>query len=263
MVAVGLAREFPKAIYTTYGSSPTERFLTNSSSFPFVPQGGQPTQDVAYVNVSLTPPEAFSKRLSLVLNTYYQLSMAPTGYFGGLSKNQSEYGPDTQPVTDINSYLPSNLSATENSFSTWWSAFRNLVEDTTSPFISPFIGATTTAKVTTVEEIFVCNFAWLVLLLASSGIIFVTGGVALILKRKTLAPEIFGFVTSMTYDNPYVKIGNGALGGGTTMDAMERAKLLKDVKVYIGDVQGDADVGHIAMAAGVPLRKLERGRLYS
>jgi hypothetical protein len=86
----------------------------------------------------------------------------------------------------------------------------------------------------------------------------VTGSVALVLKRKTLGPELFGFVTSMTYENPWVKVPDG----GTMLDAMERARLLKDVEVCVADVRGNDNVGHIAFAAGVPLRKLERGRLY-
>ncbi len=96
------------------------------------------------------------------------------------------------------------------------------------------------------------------LLLAAATIVFLTGATALALKGRTLAPEMFGFVASMTYENPFMKIP----AGGGTFDAMERARLLKDVEVQIGDVNGDEDVGHIALAAGVPLRKLERGRLY-
>lgn len=80
----------------------------------------------------------------------------------------------------------------------------------------------------------------------------------MILKHKTLSPELFGFVTSMTYENPWVKVPDG----GTTLDAMERARLLKDVEVRVGDVCGNNQVGHTAFAAGVPLRALERGRLY-
>lgn len=259
LISSSFLKEFPKAVTLQFGSSPTERFLTDTSSLPFIQRVGPADQDVAYVNVSLVPPELFSRKLSLSLNTFYQLSMQPTGYFGSLSKNLSEYGPDTLPVTDINAFLPSNLSATANTFLSWYPIFRNAMEH----IESPFIGATTTANVTTMREIFVCNFGWLALLLAASGIIFVAGGVALVLKHKTLGPEIFGFVTSMTYDNPYVRIADGTLGGGTTMDAMERARVLKDVKVYIGDVRGDDDTGHIAMASGVPLRKLERDRLYS
>lgn len=63
----------------------------------------------------------------------------------------------------------------------------------------------------------------------------------------------------MTYENPHLRIPEG----GTTLDAMERARLLKDVEVFVGDVHGDKDVGHIAFAVGKPSRKLERGRLYA
>lgn len=63
----------------------------------------------------------------------------------------------------------------------------------------------------------------------------------------------------MTYENPYVRIPNG----GSTLDAMERAKLLKDVEVCVGDVHGEQTTGHIALSSGVPVRKLERGRLYA
>lgn len=254
LIMQGFAQQFPIAIAFSVGSSPTERFLANTSSFPFIQQAGHLTQDIAYTNVSLIEPEVFSQRLSTVLNTYYQLTTQPTGYFGNLPKNLSQYGPDTLPFNDIDKYLPGNFSATNNSFFDWWPIFDAAVQRSTSPFI----GATTAAKVTNTEEIFVCNKAWLSVLMVSSIAILLTGLVALILKHRTLAPEIFGFVTSMTYENPWVKIPQG----GTTLDAMERARLLKDIEVHVGDVCGEEDVGHIAFAAGVPLRKLERGRLY-
>ncbi|KAH7402532.1 hypothetical protein BKA66DRAFT_564447 [Pyrenochaeta sp. MPI-SDFR-AT-0127] len=254
LIMQGFAEQFPIAVTFSVGSSPTERFLANTSAFPFIQQAGHITEDVAYSNLSLVQPAIFSRRLSAVLNTYYQLTIQPTGYFGSLSQNLSQYGPDTLPVTDINEYLPSNFSATSNSFFDWWPLFDAAVQKS----VSPFIGATTTAKVTTSEEIFVCNTAWLALLLVSSTVIFITGTMALVLKRRTLGPEMFGFVSSMTYENPWVKIPRG----GTMLDAMERARLLKDVEIHVADVRGDEDVGHIAFAAGVPLRKLEKGRLY-
>jgi hypothetical protein len=250
----GFVKALPLAVPFRMGSSPTERFLGNTSAIPFIQRAGQLDYDVSYTNLSVVPPEVFSQRLSLVLNTYYQLTTQPTGYFGGLSRNLSLYGPDTLPVTDINMYLPSNLSATENSFNDWYAAFELVVQRSESPFI----GATSTAYTTTTEEIYLCNIPWLVLLMTSSVIIFSIGAMGLVLKHRTLAPELFGFVTSMTYENPWVNIPRG----GTMLDATERARLLKDVEVYIGDVRGNEDVGHIAFAAGVPLRKLERERMY-
>ncbi|KAF2856742.1 hypothetical protein T440DRAFT_7060 [Plenodomus tracheiphilus IPT5] len=248
------AKQFPRAVTFRVGSSPTEHFLANSSAFPFVQQVGNLRSDLVYANFSLVSSEVFSRRLSVAMNTFYQLSMQPTGYFGSLSGNLSAYGPDTVPATDLDVYLPSNLSATNHTFTEWYSAFDLGIQD----IDSPFIGATTSGKVTSTEQVFVCNFAWLTLLLLASSTTFLIGSSALILKHKTLGPELFGFVASMTYENPWVRVPDG----GTMLDAMERARLLKDVEVRVGDVCGSDPVGHIAFAAGVPLRQLERGRLY-
>jgi hypothetical protein len=253
-IMFAFAKQFPRAVKFTAGSSPTEHFLADTSAFPFVQQVGHFTSDVLFTNLSLVSPDVFSRRLSLAMNTFYQLSMQPTGYFGGLPKNLSLYGPDTDTFNDINAYLPKNLTATEHTFRDWYTIFEQQIQD----IKSPFIGATTSADITASQQIFACNFAWLALLLAASTITLVTGGVALVLKRRTLGPELFGFVTSMTYENPWVKVPDG----GTMLDAMERARLLKDVEVCVADVRGNDNVGHIAFAAGVPLRKLERGRLY-
>jgi hypothetical protein len=253
-VLSSFVRDFPTAIKFNEGSSPTELFMANTSAFPFAQTVSHQFGNEVYTDLSKGPSDTFSKRLSLVMNTYFQLSAQSSGYFGGLTNNLSAYGPDTLPVTDINAYLPANLSATEHTFFNWFTKYTQIVMD----LDSPFIGATTTARVTSTQEIFVCNFAWLALLLASSTVILLTGGVAIMLKRKTLGPEMFGFVSSMTYENPWVKIPQG----GTMLDAMERTKLLKDVDFYVGDVCGNDGVGHIAFAAGVPVRQLERDRLY-
>ncbi|KAF1365774.1 hypothetical protein EJ07DRAFT_92666 [Lizonia empirigonia] len=253
-IMTGFAQHFPAAVTFNTGSSPTEIFMSNTSSFPFVQQVGHLTTASAFADLYKLSPELFSKRLSLVINTYYQLSTQPTGYFGGLSGNLSAYGPDTLPNTDLNVYLPSNLSATNHTFMDWYQAFEANIQEINSPFI----GATTTASTSYKKEIFICNYAWLALLITASSAILLTGSFALILKRRTLGPEMFGFVSSMTYENPYVKIP----AGGSMLDAMERARLLKDVSVCLGDVDGHEQVGHIALAAGVPIRKLERGRLY-
>jgi len=254
VIMAGFAQQFPIAVTNTVGSSPTERYLANSSAFPFVQHAGHFTQDTAFVNLSLIEPTLFSRRLSSAINTYYQLTIQPTGYFGSLSGNLSLYGPDTIPATDVNKYLPNNFPATNNSFFDWWPKFDEVAQSSESPFI----GATTNATTTSTEEIFVGEVAWLSLLMVSSSVILIIGIAALVLKQRTLGPELFGFVSSMTYENPWVKIPSG----GTMLDAMERARLLGDVQVHIADVRGNDDVGHIAFAAGVPLRKLERGRLY-
>jgi hypothetical protein len=254
LVLDSFAREFPTAIKFNEGSSPTELFMANTSTFPFLQRAGRLFPNEVYTDLSKVPLDIFAQRLSLVLNTYYQLTTQSSGYFGSLTSNLTAYGPDTLPVTDVNAYLPANLSATDHTFFDWFTKFQQTVID----LDSPFLGATTTSTQTRRSEIFLCNFAWLALLFSSSAIILITGSIALVLKRKTLGPEMFGFVSSMTYENPWVKIPQG----GTMLDAMERSRLLKDVEVHVGDVRGQEDIGHIAFATGRPTRSLQRGRLY-
>ncbi|CAO2657462.1 Nn.00g035880.m01.CDS01 [Neocucurbitaria sp. VM-36] len=246
---------FPKAFGWSRGSTTTEQFLFNTTSFQLVSPTTNLGDNPGWVDLSSLTPEVFAKRLALLLNTYYQLTIAPNAYLGNLPQNNfSAFGLDAIPAKDVDVYLPQNMTAQNTSFQNWYSDFQ---EKTYNAGIF-FIGATTNATVSKTHEIFVCNFAWLSLLIAAASTVFLTGAASLMLKRKTLAPEMFGFVASMTYENRFVDIPEG----GSTCDAMERARLLKDVEVHIGDVRGSEEVGHIAFATGVPLRKLERGRLY-
>ncbi len=246
---------FPKTFGWSRGSNPTEQFLFNATAFQFVSPTSNLGDNSGWVDLASLSTDVFAKRLSLLLNTYYQLTIAPNAYLGNLPQNNySAFGLDTEPVNDVNVYLPSNVTTANTTFVDWYSPFQ---EETYSSGIY-FIGATTNSTVSQTHAVFVCNFAWLGLLLAAAVAIFTTGVTSLMLKWRTLGPEMFGFVTSMTYENQYVKIPDG----GSMLNGMERARLLKDVEFYVGDVSGNEDVGHIAFAAGVPLRKLERGRLY-
>ncbi|KAF1913889.1 hypothetical protein BDU57DRAFT_541261 [Ampelomyces quisqualis] len=207
---------FPKTFGWPRGSNPTEQFMYNSSSFRFVSPISYLSDNPGWVNLAELDPSVFARRLALLLNTYYQFTIAPTAFLGGLPQpNLSAFGLDTMPVTDVDVYLPSNMTT------------RN----------SPFKDC---------------------LLLVAARTVLLIGTASLILKRRTLGPALFGFVSSMTYGKPFIQIPED----GSMLNAVERARLLKDVEVVVGDVRGDAEVGHIALAAGVPMRTLEKDRLY-
>jgi hypothetical protein len=255
LIAELALKAFPRTFGWSKGSNPTEQFLYNTTGFQLDSPLSTFAATPQWKDLALLDPALFAKRFALLLNTYYQLTLAPTAYLGNLpSGNLSTYGADTIPALDVDVYLTPDLSTKNTTFTNWYFPFQ------TKTFQSGlyFVGATTNATISTTHQVFVCNFAWLSLLLAAATTILITGIASLILKRKTLGPEMFGFVTSMTYGNPFVKVPRG----GSMLDAMERARLLKDVEVCVGDVCGDEVIGHIALAAGVPLRKLERGRLY-
>jgi hypothetical protein len=248
-------KAFPKTFGWSRGSNPTEQFIYNTTSFQFVSPITSLGTNPGWVDLATLEPTIFARRLALLLNTYYQLTIAPTAFLGNLPQhNFSSFGPDTIPAVDVDAYLPKNMTTKNTSFANWYSPFQ-LKTYNSALF---FVGATTNATISKTHQVYVCNYAWLSLLVVAASTVLLIGIASLVLKRKTLGPEMFGFVTSMTYENQHVKIPEG----GSMLDAMERARLLKDVEVSIGDVCGDEQVGHIALAAGVPVRKLERGRLY-
>jgi hypothetical protein len=127
----------------------------------------------------------------------------------------------------------------------------------------PFVSAATSATAAAPAEVFVCRFAWLAVLLLASGTLFLLGGAAVVLAwRSTLAPDMLRCVASMTYANSSVF---STPPGGTALSAMQRARLLRNVTVRIGDTTGDnGAVGEIAFVAADErkVRSLEHRRLY-
>ncbi|KAF2235108.1 hypothetical protein EV356DRAFT_432773, partial [Viridothelium virens] len=156
------------------------------------------------------PYDTFNVRLGSLLNTYWQLGISPQSFTGGLGSPE-KYLSDNS--TDI---FVQNL----------------------------FNGVPANATVFTYYEIYVCNYVWLAILIACSVVLLLTGIVGLILKAFCRSPEMMGYVASMTYDNPHMKLPPG----GSALGAMERARLLRRVRVRIGDVEKNSDVGHVAFA---------------
>lgn len=169
-------------------SSATERFLYNSSDYLFFRDNrhSEVSPKDSFVDLRKVPIEDFSRRLSLLLSTFYQLTLQPSGYWGSLPSNLSLYGPDTLPVSDINYYLPNNMTIDKSSMADYWIEMSQNFEKITAPFI----GATTEADLTTAHQVFVCQVPWVVLLFTCCATLLLTGFAALFLKRKTLGPEV-------------------------------------------------------------------------
>ncbi|KAK5050769.1 hypothetical protein LTR84_003328 [Exophiala bonariae] len=98
------------------------------------------------------------------------------------------------------------------------------------------------------------SWPWIAVDIVSCAILLAASIIACWLRRKTLAPDIFGYVSSLTRDNQYLQVPDN----GTTLGGIERARLLKGVKVKIGDVSGpDEPVGRVGLAqvgSGVPVQ---------
>ena len=63
------------------------------------------------------------------------------------------------------------------------------------------------------------------------------------LKYTATAPDILGYVSTLTRDNPFAPI---IPEGGNNLRGLEQARLLSDLPVQIGDVNWEEEKGHIA-----------------
>jgi hypothetical protein len=148
----------------------------------------------------------FSQRLSALLNTVWQAALAPT----------------------MTAITPSN----------------NLTLYTTSPLDQThFAAKPTTALTSQPVTIYVSSRLWIGLLLVVSVILQLCAVAGFYLKYTATAPDILGYVSTLTRDNPFTPM---VPEGGNSLGGLERARLLSDLPVQIGDVKWEEDRGHIA-----------------
>jgi hypothetical protein len=105
---------------------------------------------------------------------------------------------------------------------------------------------------------YVCHFQLAGITMAISFILLLAANLSLLLGLLTRTPDILGFVSLTARDNPHFK-----KHVRSHLDGKESARALRDVHVMIGDVKGDAEVGHIALATmDAKPRRLSWTRLY-
>lgn len=82
------------------------------------------------------------------------------------------------------------------------------------------------------------------------------------LRRRTLIPDIFGFVSSLTRDNPHFPVPPGS----STLDGISRTRAMRNVKVRIGDIGGPGGevgrIGFVPVSANIPVEMLSKNRQY-
>jgi hypothetical protein len=102
------------------------------------------------------------------------------------------------------------------------------------------------------------DLIWNGLLIFSSVVLLVTGCFGIIVSFLTNAPDIFDPVISQTYDNPHMRLP----AGGSTLDTIDRSRLLRDVEVRVGDINCDQDVGKLVFAVAGDVQPLVIGKSY-
>lgn len=72
----------------------------------------------------------------------------------------------------------------------------------------------------------------------------ITGLLALVLKYRTLIPDILGSVSTLARDSPYTDVPEG----GSTLDGSEYARKVRNMPVRVLDTSPGTEVGHIALS---------------
>ncbi|KNG44829.1 hypothetical protein DDE82_001469 [Stemphylium lycopersici] len=183
---------------------------------------------VLYANVDLweLSPEVFGDRFTILINSFWQSTYGTIALAGNLPASVMQTGwMNSTTATGELTFLPSKCDITRN----------------TSP-------------------VYRINWQWFSALLISSLILLIAAYAGLLLKYITMAPDIIGYASSLTLLNPYVQTPTG----GTTLNGLERAALLRDIPVRIGDVCPEEAVGAIAFvrADTREVMKLDRKRWY-
>ena len=115
-----------------------------------------------------------------------------------------------------------------------------------------------TANISTSVTLYAHDPVFVSLTLITSTVLLICGFLGLYFRYSAIAPDIIGYVSTMTRDNPHFSLptGHGML------DGIERARLLRDVRVQIAEVvdMKDGDIGHVALR-NVDREDVDEGRL--
>jgi hypothetical protein len=121
---------------------------------------------------------------------------------------------------------------------------------------------TVPAALTNQAQIYVCFFPWLGVFLFSTFVMLLAAITGVVFSRKTIVPDYLGFVSSLAKESPWIRMPDV----GVNMDGIDKARLVKEVKVRLGDVSypqgGQSDIGRLAFARLEETTKVKKGKLY-
>lgn len=107
------------------------------------------------------------------------------------------------------------------------------------------IVANRTATTQHPHPILVCKKPWFFTMLVASIILLLASVMGAVLRALTLVPDVLGTLSIVTLDNRVER----PLQKASMLDGLDRSRLLKNVKIKLGNVEAGAPSGRIAFAA--------------
>ena len=125
----------------------------------------------------------------------------------------------------------------------------------------PYGVSNTTATVQHTSTVIHCDIAWLGVLLLASIVMLVVGMVGALLNMTRKGPDILDSFGALLQHEPSVGIKQFS----SMEDSQERSRRLKHLRVRLGDIRPEENVGHVAIAPvghDIPVKKLRSSRHY-
>lgn len=212
--------------------------------------------------VRRSPRNATSTAYTLLENpdsTFYNLPTFLTAFVKLLTGHPATSGPmqnylvqpdDPARGPGPEDQAPSNETFAirlEQQFNGYWACMQGYTSITGG--VNPDSGASLIAQsdgtYTTKERIIQAHHGWVVTLIVASTVMVIASLISPLVRLfMQKGPDLMLNISSLaTRDSPYIAFPVK----GTYMDASDRARLVKGVKVRFGDVQADADVGRLAV----------------
>jgi hypothetical protein len=218
------------------------------------------------LNYELGGSFADSSVVDLVLGGFSTLGLANWFPFAGVqdsipvSKARDDAGMSISMTSLINSYYGISLDYTQGTPDDDY--VQNIDNDIFLGQLKDSDWSTGTFHGALYNPQYRLSVPWLIVDFISCNILFGAALLALWLRKHTLAPDIFGYVSSLTRDNAHLHSPDG----GSTMSGLERARALKHVKVRIADVGDENGVGKVGLRYAGPdniqMAHLTRDRHY-
>ena len=92
----------------------------------------------------------------------------------------------------------------------------------------------------------------------ASTVLTATGLIGIFASLAIRGPDIFDPVIGLTYGNPYLAIS----GYGSALSATERAKMLGELRVRLGDVKSVDQIGRVALGKTEDVLPIMEGKFY-
>lgn len=167
--------------------------------------GTQPRHDWSKMD-----EKVFSRRLTTAFNTFWDAAKGPLGY----------------PNLDMTSGQAQRADLVSHPLDMY--DFYNTTQATGRP-----------------TGVYRADRVWIGILLACTVMLQVLAILGVVLLAFIKGPDILGFASSVTRDNPYIPIPSA----GSSLGGADRARDLGEMRVQLADVSPESEVGYIAVRA--------------